>query len=178
MNPSLDERAVFHDRAKGLAEGPRTILSGLPRALSAEGAGWHGRRRIEKLVGVFVIASGSIHGLVSPAHFSEWWGYGVFFLAAAVCLVGYGLALVTDAIDPRFMPGDVNRIRRTLYALGIAGNLGILILYVVTRTVGIPLGPELGSVEVVGAPDVLAKTSELMAIGGLILLVVKTRCPA
>jgi len=99
----------------------------------------------------------------------------VFFLAAAICLIGYGLALITDAIDPRYMPGDANRMRRRLYGLGIAGNLGILVLYLATRTVGIPLGPELGSVEAVGAPDVLAKTSEVLAVAGLILLLVKTR---
>ncbi len=112
---------------------------------------------------------------MSPAHFKEWWGYGVFFLAAALCLIAYGLALITDAIDPRYMPGNINRIRRRLYGLGVAGNLAILILYLVTRTVGIPLGPEFGSVETVGAPDVLAKASELVAVGGLVLLLIKTR---
>src|SRR6266852_677473 len=147
VNPSPNETAAFQDRAKVLADRPRTLLSSVQVALGAEGTGWHGRRRLEKLVGVLVIISGSIHGLVSPAHFREWWGYGVFFLAAALCLIGYGLALITDAIDPRYTPGNVNRIRRRLYAVGIALNLGILILYLVTRTVGIPLGPELGSVE-------------------------------
>jgi len=175
VSPSPNETAISQDEVKVPANRPRAVWNRGQIDLSPKGARWPGRRRLEQLVGVSVIVSGSIHGLVSPAHFREWWGYGVFFLAAAICLIGYGLALITDAIDPRYMPGDANRMRRRLYGLGIAGNLGILVLYLATRTVGIPLGPELGSVEAVGAPDVLAKTSEVLAVAGLILLLVKTR---
>jgi hypothetical protein len=136
---------------------------------------WSRRRQIERLVGVCVIVSGSVHGLVTQQHFQEWWGYGVFFLATAICLVGYGLALVTDAIDPRYMPGDVNRVRRVMYAVGAIGIVGILGLYLVTRSTGIPLGPGSGSVESVGAIDVLAKTTEVLAVAGLGVLLLKTR---
>jgi hypothetical protein len=137
--------------------------------------GWAARRRWEKLVGICVIVSGGVHGLVTHEHFQEWWGYGVFFLVAAICLIGFGLALITDAIDPRFMPGDVNRLRRVIYALGAIGNVSILALYVLTRTIGIPLGPGAGSVESVGVIDVVAKASEVLAVAGLVVLLVKTR---
>ena len=130
---------------------------------------------MEKFVGVCVIVSGSAHGLVTQEHFQEWWGYGVFFLATAVCLIGFGLALITDAIDPRYMPGDVNRVRRLMYAAGAIGNVSILGLYVLTRTAGIPLGPGSGSVEPVGVIDLVAKTAELLAVAGLVVLLIKTR---
>ncbi|HEY8680180.1 MAG TPA: hypothetical protein VIN01_03920 [Candidatus Dormibacteraeota bacterium] len=136
---------------------------------------WRLRRRTEVFVGVCVIVSGSVHGLVTQAHFQEWWGYGVFFLATAILLIGYGLALVTDAIDPRYMPGDVHAIRRLLYALGAIGNAGILGLYLLTRTAGIPLGPGFGTVEPVGALDLLAKAAEVLALCGLIVLLIKSR---
>jgi len=122
-----------------------------------------------------VIVTGSAHGLVTQEHFQEWWGYGVFFLAAAVCLIGFGLALITEAIDPRYMPGDIRRVRRLVYACGALGNLSLVVLYVLTRTVGIPLGPGAGTVETVGALDVIAKASELLAVLGLTVLWVKTR---
>ncbi len=141
----------------------------------AEPAVWHGRRRLEIVVGVCVIVSGLVHGLVAPEHFREWWGYGVFFLAASICLIGFGLALVTDAIDPRYMPGDVQRLRRVMYAIGAIGNVSILALYVLTRTVGVPLGPGSGSVESVGAIDLVAKSAEALAVAGLVVLLVKTR---
>ena len=136
---------------------------------------WRGRRRTEKFVGVCVILSGSVHGLVTPDHFNEWWGYGVFFLAAAIGLIGFGLALITDAIDPRYMPGDVQRVRWLMYAAGAAGNVGILVLYVVTRTRGIPLGPGAGVVETVGGLDLVAKATECLALVGLAILLVRTR---
>jgi len=141
----------------------------------SEGPPWSRRRRIEKFVGVCVIVSGSTHGLVTQEHFQEWWGYGVFFLATSVCLIGFGLALITDAIDPRYMPGDVRRIRRLMYAIGAIGNASILGLYLLTRTVGVPLGPGSGSVESVGVVDVVAKTAELLAVAGLVVLVLKSR---
>jgi hypothetical protein len=136
---------------------------------------WRRRRQMEKFVGVCVIISGTAHGLVTQDHFREWWGYGVFFLATAICLVGFGLALLTDAIDPRYMPGNVHRIRRLMYAVGALGTLSILGLYVLTRTAGIPFGPGLGSVEQVGVIDLVAKTTELLAVAGLAVLLLKTR---
>lgn len=141
----------------------------------AKGPTWGRRRSIEKLIGVCVIVSGSAHGLVTQEHFQEWWGYGVFFLVTSICLVAFGLALLTDAIDPRYMPGDVNHLRRLMYAVGAIGIVSILGLYVVTRTTGIPLGPALGSVESVGVIDLVAKTTEVLAVAGLVVLLLKTR---
>lgn len=139
------------------------------------GPTWSYRRAMEKSVGACVIVSGSAHGLVTQEHFQEWWGYGVFFLATAVCLIGFGLALITDAIDPRYMPGDVNRLRRLMYTVGAVGNVSILGLYLVTRTAGIPFGPGSGSVESVGLIDLVAKAAELLATAGLAVLLLKTR---
>ncbi|HEY8953604.1 MAG TPA: hypothetical protein VIP78_13735 [Candidatus Dormibacteraeota bacterium] len=170
--------SVTKDAARLLRPGhlpaPQPVLHPLEES-GSEGSTWPGRRRIEKLVGVCVIVSGGAHGLVTQQHFQEWWGYGVFFLATSICLIGFGLALITDAIDPRYMPGDVHRIRRLMYTFGAIGNLAILGLYVLTRTAGIPLGPGSGSVEQVGAIDLVAKAAELLAVAGLVLLIVKTR---
>jgi hypothetical protein len=148
------------------------LIDGVGRA---EGPSWPRRRSTEKFVGVCVIASGSVHGLVANEHFQEWWGYGVFFMAAAICLIGFGLALITDAIDPRYMPGDVPRLRQLMYTVGAIGNVSILGLYVLTRTTGIPLGPASGSVEAVGGIDLIAKTTEALAVVGLVALLLKTR---
>ena len=153
---------------------PRPLDHGLGVSRS-DGPTWLGRRRIEKLVGACVIASGSAPGLVTQEHFQEWWGYGVFFLVTSICLIGFGLALITDAIDPRYMPGDVDRFRRLMYGIGAVGNVSILGLYLLTRTVGIPLGSESRSVESVGVIDVVAKTAEVLAVAGLVVLLLKTR---
>ena len=141
----------------------------------SDGFIWSHRRAVERFVGVSVIVSGSAHGLVTQEHFQEWWGYGVFFLATAICLIGFGLALITDAIDPRYMRGDVNRLRRLMYTVGVVGIVSILGLYLVTRTAGVPFGPGSGSVESLGFIDLVAKAAELLATAGLVVLLLKTR---
>jgi hypothetical protein len=178
IKPTIVSSVVTEDASHALQSDPRLPSRPSNQTLQVarlENPTWGPRRRVEKLVGVCVIVSGSAHGLVTQQHFQEWWGYGVFFLATAICLVGFGLALITDAIDPRYMPGDVNGIRRLMYAVGAIGIVSILVLYALTRTTGIPLGPGSGSVESVGVIDLFAKTAEVLAVAGLVILYIKTR---
>jgi hypothetical protein len=101
-----------------------------------------------------------IHLWVMPEHFAEWWGYGTFFLMAAVAQVVYILLVLRWP-------------NRSVLLLGIAGNSAIVLLYLFTRVVGIPLlGPEAGEVEGVGIIDVCATSSEaaiVVALGVLVL---------
>jgi hypothetical protein len=101
-----------------------------------------------------------IHLWVMPEHFEEWWGYGTFFLFFAIVQGFYGVALLRWP-------------RRPLLLLGIGGNLLIIVLYLLTRTVGIPFfGPDVGEVEGIGLIDLCATTSELaliVALGALLL---------
>src|SRR5919107_127683 len=102
-----------------------------------------------------------IHLWVMPEHFQEWWGYGTFFLMAAVAQVVYVPLLLR-------WPN-----RSVLLLLGIAGNSAIVLLYLLTRVVWVPLfGPEAGEVEGVGIIDVCATASEaaiVVALGVLVL---------
>ena len=96
-----------------------------------------------------------VHLWVTPEHFEEWWGYGAFFLASAVAQALYAPLLL-------------RRPDRAILLLGVAGNLAIVSLYLLTRTVGIPLfGPHAGEAEGVGFTDLCATTSELGIIGAL-----------
>lgn len=101
-----------------------------------------------------------IHLWVIPEHFEEWWGYGAFFLVAAIAQGSYSAALLR-------WPGQ------RLLLLGIVGNSLIILLYLLTRTVGIPFfGPEAGEIEELGFVDVCATTSEvalIVALGTLLL---------
>lgn len=95
------------------------------------------------------LVAGLLHLWVMPDHFEEWWGYGAFFLAAAAAQLLYAPMLLRWPT-------------RAIFMAGIAGNLAIVVLYLLTRTVGIPLfGPEAGDVEGIGFTDVCATTSEL-----------------
>jgi hypothetical protein len=101
-----------------------------------------------------------IHLWVAPEHFEEWWGYGAFFVVAAAAQI-------------LFVPIILLLPTRIFLLLGIAGNLAIVVLYLLTRTVGIPFfGPEAGEVEGFGFVDVCATASELgiaVALGAVLL---------
>ncbi len=100
------------------------------------------------------------HLWVMPEHFEEWWGYGAFFLVAAIAQGLYGVVLLR-----RGTPG------RSLLLLGIAGNLALVLLYAVTRTVGVPFfGPHAGEAEGVGMLDLSATTAELALVVALAAL--------
>lgn len=120
--------------------------------------------------------AGAIHGGVTPDHFAEWWGYGLFFTFAGTAQVLFGLALLTDAINPKDTGPDWRRWMRWAYWAGIVGNVLIIGLYLVTRTVGIPLlGPEAGQVEDVDPIDIVSKATEAALIVTLVVLLWQDR---
>jgi len=103
----------------------------------------------------FSLVAAIVHLWATPEHFEEWWGYGAFFLVSAVAQAAYAAVLLS-------------RPSQKLLVAGIAGNSAIVLLYLVTRTLGIPLfGPEAGVVDEVGAIDVLATASEAALVVGL-----------
>jgi len=92
------------------------------------------------------VAAG-IHLGVAPEHFAEWWGYGAFFVLAAMgeCALVALLAL---------------RPRPWVVQAGIWASLATMLMYLVSRTSGIPLGPETGVVEAVELPGLAATAAE------------------
>lgn len=127
--------------------------------------------RARRLAGALSLLAAFVHGGLTPEHFTEWWGYGAFFAVAATAQALLGLALLLDAVpDPR--------ARRAVWRLGLVGQLLLVAMYVLTRTVGIPLvGPSAGSIEEVAPIDVLAVGMEL-ACAGLLAWVSFARAPA
>ena len=102
-------------------------------------------------------AAALIHLWATPEHFEEWWGYGAFFVAAATGQGIFGVALLRRSTQP-------------LLLAGIWSNVAIVVLYVVTRTRGIPLGPHGGMVEDAGVLDMLATVAEVGMIVALVVL--------
>lgn len=126
------------------------------------------RRRLERWAAWPSFGSAAVHAALVPDHTAEWWGYGLFFGLAALGQVLLGLALITDAVNPRDTGPRWASVRRGVYVSGLVLTLGLLVLYVVTRTSGVPLlGPEAGEVEAVEPIDLIAKALELVAAGAL-----------
>lgn len=132
------------------------------------------------------LAAGLVHGAAAADHTAEWWGYGAFFFTAAVAQGLYGLLLLLrpwhyDETGGHRAAGDPIALRddRLAYRLGVAGNLAIIGLYVVTRTLGIPwFGPDAGEVEPVTPLGLLSKALELALVGCLLVLLRASAGPA
>src|SRR5215218_4134003 len=120
------------------------------------------RTRVFLYAAALSLTAAAMHAWAMPEHLEEWWGYGSFFLIAATAQACYGLALLRR-------PG------RMLLLLGVVGNLAIVSLWAVTRTVGIPfVGPHAGEAEPVAALDLLATMAELALVTVLLAALLRS----
>jgi hypothetical protein len=106
----------------------------------------------ERIVGsaaALSIAASMIHASVIVPHFREYFLFGVFFVVSAVFQLVWGMLAWNRRND------------RTLLTIGAVANLAIVVLWVATRTVGLPIGPEPGEVEPAGLHDLLATADEI-----------------
>jgi hypothetical protein len=103
------------------------------------------------------IGAAVIHFVVIPGHWDEYWGQGLFFIIAAIAQL---LWAVWVLVAPS----------RLLYLLGAVGNAAIVVLWVVTRTAGVPVGPGAGEREAVEFADTLATVFEVLLVIGALAL--------
>jgi hypothetical protein len=122
--------------------------------MAADARVWLRRRHLDPALALAafgsVVAAG-VHVAVCPEHYGEGWLYGAFFTVTASLQLLWAVLLM-------FRPDP-----RTVRA-GLVATVGLIALWAVTRTAGIPLGPERGEVEAVGALDVIATTCELVVV--------------
>lgn len=97
------------------------------------------------------LSAAVIHVRVSPEHFAESIRYGVFFVAVALAQASYAALVLT-------------RPSRPIVTAGAVGNAAVVVLWLVTRLVAVPLGPDAGEVEGVGVLDVLASALEAVVV--------------
>jgi hypothetical protein len=114
--------------------------------------------------GALSLLAAAWHGAVTPEHFEQWWGYGAFFAVAAFLQAAYGLLLLALGRRDESGPGPTTRTVKGILAAGAIGTLAVIMLYVVTRTVGVPLGPEAGDVEGLGVIDLASKATEALLV--------------
>ena len=153
-----------------------------PRSATATGATgerWHGAVRdraggrwqhksaasaVEELVilaAVLVLASSLIHAAMIAVHFEEYWLFGICFAIAAVLQALWTAQIYSD------------RLNRPLLVAGIVGNVALIAVWALSRTIGMPLGPDAWTPEAVSAVDILSTLDELFAV---ILVAIALRC--
>ena len=98
-------------------------------------------------------AAAAIHFAVVFEHFRDYLLYGVFFLVLAWAQLIWPAVLLW-------------RPSRLWLWLGLAGNAAVLAVYVLSRTAGLPVGPDLHHPEPVGALDVVSCVLEFALVTG------------
>jgi hypothetical protein len=106
------------------------------------------------VVALFSLGAAVVHTVVIESHFSEYWLFGVFFAILAFLQAAWALAVIL-------------RPSRRLLIWGAVGNGIVVAVWLVTRTLGVPLGPEAGSTEAVGFVDAAATVFEVLLVAGL-----------
>lgn len=84
-------------------------------------------------------------------HFNEYTLFGIFFLAVAWFQALWAV-LVVKSHD------------RRLLLSGLAVNTGVVVIWVWSRTAGLPIGPEPGVAEQVGAADAISTALEALIL--------------
>ncbi len=105
------------------------------------------------------IAAGVIHGVAMVDHVDHYWLYGVFFVLVTYGQVLWGIWMYRHPED-----------RRVLVA-GAVGNLAVVGVWLWSRSIGVPIGPESWQAERSGAMDIMATLDELV-IAALVLVIV------
>ncbi len=125
-------------------------------------AGPVGRSRdaLRLAVALCSAAAATVHFAVLPEHAKEYWAFGAFFLASGAAQLGWAAIVI-------------RRPFRWVLWLGAAGNVAIVTTWIVSRTRGLPLGPEPGMAEAVTPTDLLATAFEVVIVAGCAMLLLR-----
>jgi hypothetical protein len=117
------------------------------------------RREILRVgLALLSLAAALVHFAVIEQHFTEYWLYGAFFVAVGIFELIWALVVMSAP-------------SRLLYWASIVVNTLTVAAYVVTRTVGLLVGPAANETEKIGFGDLTATGFEaLLVIGSLLLL--------
>jgi len=125
------------------------VMPALPATRAGSEVVDHMRTRYLPIAVVSSAAAAGVHAAVGPDHFRELFVFGLFFTSAALAQLGWSLAM---AIRPS----------HKLLVAAVVGNSAVLLLWLATRTVGLPgLLPE---PEAVGVWDLCCGVWELVVV--------------
>jgi hypothetical protein len=114
-----------------------------------------------EVVRVLLIASllggAALHAAVVREHVDHWPAAGLFFVVLAASGLVVGAALL-------------RRVNAQLLLAALALSVGPLLVWLVSRTAGLPFGPEAWEPEQVGLTDSAAGLLELAAAGAALIL--------
>jgi len=107
--------------------------------------------RIQLLIGMSAVV-GLIHGKAFIDHVDHYWLFGMFFAVLTYAQILWAMRLWRRPDD-----------RRLFKAVAVM-SLGVVAIWLVSRTVGLPIGPWAGRAEGIGLPDLVATLDELVIV--------------
>jgi hypothetical protein len=129
----------------------------LTRAPSAPVRRHDAFENVRVLLVASLLGGATVHAAVVREHLDHWPAAGLFFVLLAVAGLVVGTALL-------------HRVRALWLLAALALSVGPLLVWLVSRTVGLPFGPEAGEPEQVGLTDAAACLLELAAAGAALIL--------
>jgi hypothetical protein len=137
-------------------------MSGVPwrpmlglQSSSAAKADASGADSVALLAAGLSFVAALIHVKAAVDHYTEY----LLYSAAFVVLAGFQVTWARQLLS---------RPSRLTLLVGAAGNASIMMLWLASRTVGLPIGPVPWQPEPVGAADLLATVSELAIVAAMI----------
>ena len=107
-----------------------------------------GVQRLLRLAAILSICALLAHSIDAPDHLTEWWGFAAFSVTAGAFQFFYGFLLLLRPWEYDEIGGvraNPDRYGLPSYILGLVLASSVVVLFVVTRTVGMPfLGPAAG----------------------------------
>ena len=107
-------------------------------------------------------AAAAIHFAVMGEHFAEYVAFGVFFSVVAWSQAVWAVGVIV-------------RPSRRLLLVGLVGNALVILVWLTSRTTGLPIGPEAGAPEPAAFIDVLSTILEVAIVAGTATLLLRGR---
>jgi len=117
------------------------------------------RRSLVQIMAGLSAGAAVIHLVAAPHHYGEIGDLAAGFVVAAAFQAGWTVACLSGPSGPS----------RRVMAIGVVGNLAIVLAWLYTRTIGLPIGPFAGSAEPVGFPDGASVVFELLLVVALVI---------
>jgi hypothetical protein len=161
----LFEKLKAHRRERRINANDREFLESRPETINVEEAKPNGSAWLQATA-LASLSAALVHAAVMPDHFRESVIYGLFFVGASLGQLTFGILILTKP-------------SRRLVTAGIFGSALMIVLWLITRTLGVPIGPDNGATESFGLLDALASSFEAVTvIVGILALRAWTPTPA
>jgi len=130
-------------------------IDGVPRSRSA----WP-IPLVDSALAVVSLATAGIHFAVMGDHFQEYVWFGIFFAVVAWFQALWALGVV---VSPT----------RSLLLTGAIVNALVVVVWLISRTIGLPIGPDPGIAEPAAFLDVLSTVLEVLIVASIATLLVR-----